>query len=178
MINIVVRKISRFSVVVLALLALAACQTTGLEKGKLQTSFASNGWIVKKERAATAYICHPSKCKSPQVVVVKPLKVRGDVESAIRSGLLRKELVDAALNFVKVATHGSYRPSKVKRITTASYSGFEVVERLQGPKGTIYVATRSIIQKSRGSAVVSIAYSRKAAVRNLRRFFAKSQISR
>lgn len=178
MVNLVARRLSKLSLFFALLLTLAACQTTGLEKGNLQTNFAPNGWLVGKKGSMITYLCHPSKCKSPQAVIVRPIKVRGDVEKAIRTGHLRKELVDAALNVIKVATYGSYKPSKVRKITTATYSGFELVERIKGKKGFVYVATRSIIQKNRGSVVASIAYSRKAAVNNLRRFFAKSHIRR
>ena len=159
-------------------LALAACQTTGLKPGSLTTNYAPKGWVSKKSGNTTVYACHPSVCKSPQLLAVGPLKVRGDVETAIRSGLLSKELMNALDNVVNVASRGSVKLKTDRKIVTKTYSGFDVSARFKTASGTLYLAGRIIVQHDRGSMIVSFAKSRATAKSNLNRFLKRTTIRR
>ncbi|PLW75590.1 hypothetical protein [Cohaesibacter celericrescens] len=174
--NIFPLKMVRAVSVFVLLFAVSACQTTGIDATNLKTQFASDGWSMHKKGKVQVYECR--SCKTPQFVLIDPIKVRGDVEEAIRANVLSKELMNAVANVIKVASKGAYQASPVKKIATPTYSGFEIVGRFKTGKGMFYVASRSIIQQNRGSNVVSIASNRGVAVRNLKRFFATSKITR
>lgn len=160
------------------LLVLAACQTTGLKPGNVQSGYAPAGWKVQSKGAKTFYLCPRTLCKKPQLVVTGPLKVRGNAETAIRQNVLSKDIVDAVYNVLNVASKGKVVVSPVRRIVTPTYSGFESHIRLKTKVGTIHIASRDILQKDRGMTVVSAATSKSIASRNLRRYLQKTKIVR
>ncbi|MBO9459406.1 hypothetical protein [Labrenzia sp. R5_0] len=169
-----------FKSVSIALLCgfLAACQTTGLKPGSISSSFAPKGWASKQNGNKAVYVCLPSTCKSPEVVVVGPIEVKGDTESAIRQNLISAELMNAVGNIANVASKGQVRLKTNRRVVTKSYSGFDMTARYRTDKGNVYVAARIIIQNDRGSTVASFATSSSRAKTNLDRFLKQTTIKR
>lgn len=157
---------------------LTACQTSGLKPGSLTTSFAPKGWTVTQDGAHTVYVCQPSVCKSPEVVIVGPAKVRGDVETAVRDDHISAELMNALDNVINVASKGKVHLSTDRRIVTKTYSGFDMSARFKAKDGYVYGALRIFFQNDRGSAVASFATSRSRAKANLSRFLKQTTISR
>ncbi|MCK7615675.1 hypothetical protein [Roseibium sediminicola] len=157
---------------------LAACQTSGLKPGSLNTSFAPKGWVSQKSGNKAVYVCLPSVCKTPQIVVVGPAKVRGDVEAAIREDILSAELMNAVDNLVNVAAKGQVRFKTDRRVVTKTYTGFDLSARFKTKSGYDYGAARLIFQDNRGSVVASFAKSRSTAKTNLRRFFQQTTVRR
>jgi len=157
---------------------LAACQTSGLKPGSLTTDFSPKGWVSKKSGNKTVYVCLPSVCKTPQVVVVGPVKVRGDVETAIREDIFSAELMNAVNNVINVAAKGSVRFRTDRRVVTKTYSGFDMSARFKSRSGHDHGAARIIIQNDRGSVVASFARSRSRAKANLRRFLNQTTVRR
>uniref|UniRef100_UPI003BA9A11A hypothetical protein n=1 Tax=Stappia sp. TaxID=1870903 RepID=UPI003BA9A11A len=169
----------RIVFVLLAGLFLAACQTAGLKPGALTTTFPPKGWSSQKVGSVTTYECPKATCGQRQTVLVKPGKVHGDVESAIRRGKLNTELLASFLKFVHVATDKKVSFSATRRITTPTYSGFQFVVTTRNRRGKrFYMATRIVTQNNRGVQVQSFAHSRALAVRNLERYFANTRIRR
>lgn len=160
------------------MLFLAACQTTGLKPGNLQSNFAPAGWVSKKSGKTITYLCLPYVCKTYQAVSVQPMKVKGNAEEAIRNDVLSKELVDSLLRTLKIASKGKISASPVRKISTKAYSGFEAVAKVKTASGYIYFAERQIIQGNRGTKVISVSHNRSTALRNLRRYMARTKISR
>jgi len=171
---------SIFKIAAITLLCglLAACQTTGLKPGSLTTNFAPKGWVSKKSGNKDVYICLPSVCKTPQVVVVGPAKVRGDVEAAVREDILSADLMNAVGNVINVAAKGSVRFKTDRRVVTKTYTGFDMSARFRSATGYDYAAARVIFQNNRGSVVASFAKSRGTAKVNLRRFLQQTTVRR
>ncbi|SHM13062.1 hypothetical protein [Roseibium suaedae] len=160
-------------------LTLAACQTAGLKPEAINTSgFPPAGWVTERSGKTVTYSCPQPRCKSPQLVGITPIKIRGDVEAAIRSGQLSRELLQALDNLVTVATKQQIKLSTPRTIKNANYSGFEHHMTFQTSKGPLYVIARSIVQKDRGSIAVSAALNKSTAERNLRKFLAQTEIRR
>jgi hypothetical protein len=157
---------------------LAACQTSGLKPGSLTTDFAPKGWLSETRGNKSVYVCPPSICKSPQVVVVGPVKVRGNVEQAIREDIISRELMNAIDNLVNVASKGQARFSTDRRVVTKTYTGFDMSAFWRSRDGNIYGNARVIVQNDRGSIVASFAKSRSAARANLQRFLRRTTIRR
>jgi hypothetical protein len=157
---------------------LAACQTSGLKPGSISSSFAPKGWASKQSGNKTVYVCLPPKCKSPEVVVVGPIKVKGDVETAIRQNLLSAELMNAVGNIANVASKGEVRFKTKRRVVTKTYTGFDMTARYRTDKGNLYVSGRVIFQNDRGSAIASFAKSSSRANANLSRFLKQTTIRR
>lgn len=157
---------------------LSACQTSGLKPGSIQSSYTPNGWAKTSQGGKTIYYCKPTVCKTPQGVVVGPVKVRGDVETAIRENIISTELLRALDNVVNVATKGSMRFNTERKIVTKSYSGFDMSARFKTRYGTYYGAARVFVQNNRGSMAASFAKSRSAAKANLRRYLSQTRIQR
>lgn len=172
------KPIFRAAAVILFCGLLAACQTSGLKPGSLDTSFAPKGWVSKKSGNKAVYVCQPSVCKSPQIVVVGPAKVRGDVETAIREDILSAELMNAVGNLINVAAKGQVRFKTDRRVVTKTYSGFDLSARYKTSKGNVYAAARVIVQDNRGSVVASFAKSSSTARANLRRFLKQTTVRR
>jgi len=158
---------------------LAACQTTGLKPGALDTDFPPAGWITRTSGGTTAYLCPRERCKTPQLVSVSPMKIRGNVEDAIRNNVFNAQLMAAFDNLVEVASKRAVTFGKRRRISTRTYSGFETMMTVRNDKGKkLYIAIRHIIQKDRGVTVGSASFSRSLARRNLRRYLAQTTIRR
>ncbi|WP_269581292.1 hypothetical protein [Roseibium sp. Sym1] len=157
---------------------LAACQTSGLKPGSISTGFSPKGWVSEKSGNKTIYVCLPSVCKSPQVVLVGPVKVRGDVETAIRDDVFSAELMNAVGNVINVAAKGQVRFKTERRVVTKTYSGFDMSARFKTRSGYDHAAARIIVQNNRGSAVASFAKNRATAKANLRRFLKQTTVRR
>jgi hypothetical protein len=160
------------------LFVLAACQTTGLKPGNLQSGFSPAGWETLKKGQETYYFCLPANCRTLQIVEVGPIKVKGNMESAIRQNILSKQIVDSVLGVVKATSRGKIQPYPVRKISTPTYSGFEFGGKIQSQKRSLYLVGRWIIQENRGIAVTSVSTSRKVAAQNLRRYISQTRISR
>jgi len=172
------KSIIRAAAIVLFCGLLAACQTNGLKPGSLDTNFAPKGWVSKKSGNKAVYVCLPSVCKTPQIVVVGPAKVRGDVEAAIREDVLSAELMNAVDNLINVAAKGQVRFNTDRRVVTKTYTGFDLSARFKTRNGYDYGAARLIFQDNRGSVVASFAKSRATARANLRRFLKQTTVRR
>lgn len=160
-------------------LVLAACQTTGLKPGALKTGFPPDGWATAYDGNKTIYYCARPACREPQLVGLVPRRQKGDVEEAIRRNVLSSAVVDSLFNVLKVASRERITASKSRRITTPTYSGFELMLTVTDRKGeTVHVAIRDIIQRNRGVAVMSMAKSSGLARRNLALFLAQTTIQR
>ncbi|MEE4011628.1 hypothetical protein V1T76_06195 [Roseibium sp. FZY0029] len=107
-----------------------------------------------------------------------PIKVEGDVETAIRQNLLSAELMNAVGNIANVASKGQVRFKTNRRVVTKTYSGFDMTARYRTDKGNVYVSARIIVQNDRGSAVASFATSSSRANANLSRFLKQTTIRR
>ena len=165
--------------VTIAALFLAACQTTGLKPGAIDTSFPPSGWVTERKGNKTFYLCPKTKCKTRQGVAIVPLKIRGDAETAIRRNVLTAELFDAAYNFLEVASKRAVSSSPHRKIQTRTYTGFEHVMTFKDRNGRrLYVAIRDIVQKDRGVFVASFSFNRGVAQRNLRRYLAQTTVRR
>lgn len=173
------RSWQKIALVLFAGLMLAACQTTGLKPGALNTDFPPAGWMTKRNGNATAYFCRRPACREPQIVVISPTRQRGNVEEAIRRNVINSALVDSLFNVVKVASRKQITASSARKIITPTYSGFEYLVTVSNRKGEkIHLASRDVIQQDRGVTVVSAARSPGIAKRNLARFFARTTIQR
>ncbi|WP_428650196.1 hypothetical protein [Roseibium sp.] len=170
--------IAKAASVILICGLLAACQSTGLKPGSLTSSFAPKGWVARQNGTKAIYFCSPSVCKSPEAVIVGPMKINGDVETAIRQGLLSKELMNALENVINVASKGEVRFTTERRIVTKTYSGFDLATRFKTDKGYVYGSMRLLIQNDRGSMVASFAKSRAKAKANLKRFLNRTTVRR
>ncbi|MTH95742.1 hypothetical protein [Roseibium sp. RKSG952] len=160
-------------------LFLAACQTTGLKPGSIETAFAPKGWISTQKGSDTIYTCLPNTCKSRQLIVVSPLKVKGSAEQAIRENILSAGLMSEVGKSVARATDGGVKTLSTKRITNDTYSGFEMLFQFSAPgRKPVYAAARFIVQNDRGTGVASIGPSAKVAKANLRRYLASTTIRR
>jgi hypothetical protein len=169
----------KICIVTVAALFLAACQTTGLKPGAIETSFPPSGWVTERKGNKTFYLCPKTKCKSPQGVAVVPIKVRGDVESAIRRDALSAELVDSFYNVLEVASKRAISSSPHRKIKTRTYTGFEHTMTFKDRRGRrVYLAIRDIIQKDRGVFVAGFSRNKGVAQRNLRRYLAQTNIRR
>ncbi|MES0810824.1 hypothetical protein ABLO27_15175 [Roseibium sp. SCPC15] len=156
---------------------LAACQTTGLKPGSVETRFPVDGWIKAQKGNSTIYAC--VKCKTPQIILTGPSKVTGDVESAIRADVLSTGLLSEIDKTVTKLSSGAIRSLSRRKITTKNYSGFEFVYRIQEPgKKPIYLAGRSIVQNDKGMQISSYAASANVAKANLRKYLANTTIRR
>ena len=157
----------------------AACQTSGLKTGALVTSFPPAGWTTKTTGTTTAYVCPPQRCRSPQVVSVKPIRIRGDLESAIRRNVITSELLDSVTKVVEVASKRAIDFTPPRRITTRNYTGFDYLITLRARNGKrLYIAVRDVVQRDRGVTIASAALNRGVARQNLRRYLAQTQIRR
>ncbi len=173
------RNFTKTGLMVLLCGLLAACQTSGLKPGSIDSSFAPSGWQSESRGGKTIYFCMPSVCGSPQGVVIGPMKVRGDAEAAIREDILSTELLKAMDKVVNIAAKGDFRMSTDRRIVKKNFSGFDMSARLKDRNGrNVYAAARLIIQNDRGSMVASFATSRARARSNLRRFLNQTTIRR
>ncbi len=157
---------------------LAACQSTGLKPGSFSSSFAPRGWVSQQNGNKAIYYCPPSVCKSLEAVIIGPMKVTGDVETAIRQGVISKELMNALDNVINVASKGDVRFTTERRVVTKTYSGFDLSTRFKTDKGYVYGALRIIVQNNRGSAVASFALTRAKAKANLDRFLKQTTVRR
>lgn len=173
------RNFIRAAVAVLICGFLAACQTTGLKPGSIESNFAPRGWQSESRGGKTIYYCMPSVCGSPQGLVVGPMKVSGDVEAAIREDILSTELLNAMDKVVNIAAKGDFRVSTDRRIVRKNFSGFDMSARMKDRNGRyVYAAARLIIQNDRGSMIASFATSRARARSNLHRFLNQTTIRR
>jgi len=168
----------KFLALILLCGLLAACQTSGLKPGSIQTSFAPSGWAKKPDGNKTIYYCKPSVCKSLLGVVVGPVRIRGDVETAIRENIISTELLRALDNVVNIASKGSARLTTERRVIKKTYSGFDLSARFKTSRGYYYAAARVFVQSNRGSMVASFAKSRGTAKANLRRYLSQTKIRR
>ncbi|SDU23017.1 hypothetical protein [Stappia sp. ES.058] len=169
----------KICIVTVAALFLAACQTTGLKPGAIETGFPPSDWVTERKGNKIFYLCPKTKCKSPQGVAAVPLKIRGDAEAAIRQNVLSAELFDAAFNFLEVASKRAVSSSPHRKIETRTYTGFEHMMTFKDRRGRrIYVAIRDIIQKDRGVFIAGFSRNKGVARRNLRRYLTQTTIRR
>lgn len=157
---------------------LAACQTSGLKHGAIQSSFAPQGWTKTHERGFTFYQCARNVCGSKQAVAVGPVRVTGNIEEAIRSGELDAKLMNAIANVYNVASDGREKYKITRRIVKKDYSGFDVSARFRTSKGTVYAYARAFTQANRGSMVASFAYSSGKARSNFNAYLARTKVRR
>lgn len=156
---------------------LAACQTTGLKPGSIDTRFPIAGWAKAQKGGTTVYVC--TVCSSPQLIATSPAKVSGNVETAIREGILTTGLLREVDKSVSKLSKGAIQSKSRRKITSKTYSGFEFVYRFKEPgKKPIYMAGRSIVQNDRGMQISSYATSASIAKQNLRRYLANTTIRR
>lgn len=173
-----INSLAKIASITFLCLTLAACQSTGLKPGSIATSFAPAGWASQTKGNTTVYVCLPSTCKQPEMVVIGPMKVSGNVEEAIRENVLSAELMNAIDNVVNVAAKGKIKFSTDRRIVTKTYSGFDLSSRIRTRDGYDYGAARVIIQNNRGTMVASFAKSQSRAKSNLKRFLQQTTIHR
>ncbi|WP_040617109.1 hypothetical protein [Roseibium sp. TrichSKD4] len=168
---------TKFLILTSLCLFLAACQTTGLKPGSIQTNFPPQGWQTVTKGSDTLYLCRT--CKTKQAVVITPAEVSGNVEGAIRANIISAGLISEIGKSASRASGGALKQISSRRITNANYSGIEWVFRVQarGEK-PLYVAARAIVQNDRGITVASFAYSSSIAKSNLRRYLANTTIRR
>ncbi|MEJ8475480.1 hypothetical protein [Roseibium algae] len=169
----------KFVAVAVACLFVAACQTSGLKPGSLETSYAPAGWVQKDKGKKSYYVCPPNQCKSLQLIAVEPSDVKGNAEQAIRANILSSGLLKEIGNSVNRASQGKLKLLSQKRIVKKNYSGFEVNFVIKGRNGkTLFFASRLIVQGDRGSEVISVATSQRTAQANLNNFMRKTSIQR
>ncbi|MCA1299985.1 hypothetical protein [Stappia indica] len=169
----------RVTLIILAGLSLAACQTTGLKPGAITSSFAQPGWIATKIDGKTTYVCSPSRCRSPQVIVLVNKRFRGDLETAIRRDFVSAELFRAMSGVISVASKKAINITSIRKVGTRDYVGFDYLVTLRNRRGErLYLAAREIVQQDRGVMIISMATSSKLARANLRSYLAQTRIRR
>ncbi|WP_417671737.1 hypothetical protein [Roseibium sp.] len=161
-----------------ACLLLAACQTAGLKPGSIQSTYAPTGWERVNSGRYSGYACKRPTCKSDQAVVTIALGGEANLEAAIKSGELSKELANAIFNVDGVASKGTRHLKFTRKIITKDYSGFDVSGYLKTPKGKLSIEGRVFVQKNRSTGVASYAFSRKLARSNLRQYLARTSVRR
>ena len=157
---------------------LAACQTTGLKPGSIQTNYAPSGWTKKSSNGFTGYVCEVPKCKSDRLIAQGPLKVTGDAEQAIKDGVLSRELFNAVANVYNIAAKDQAKLNITRRVVKKNYAGFDFSGYLRDRKGRIWMTGRFIIQDNRGSVLVSAARSRSVANTYFKRYLNRTTIRR
>lgn len=169
----------RFSAVVLAGALLTACQTGGLKPGSVKSNYSPAGWVEISRGGNTLHACPIEKCKTPQAVLVGPIDIGGDVETAIRKDILSAGLLKEVDRSISRATDGQLVVTSRRKVVTKTYSGFEATIKITADNGkAVYVATRSIVQNDRGMQISSISTSEATARANLNSYLARTTIKR
>lgn len=157
---------------------LAACQTSGLKPGSIQTNYAPSGWTKKSSNGFTGYVCEAPKCKSDRLIAHGPIKVTGDAERAIKEGVLSRELFNAVANVYNVAAKGQQKLTITRRVVKKDYAGFDFSGYFADRKGRVWMTGRFIIQNNRGSVLVSASRSRSVANTYFERYLNNTTIRR
>ncbi|MFD1696690.1 hypothetical protein [Roseibium aestuarii] len=112
-------------------------------------------------------------------MLIRPAKIRGPAEGAIRADIISNGLIAELGASVSKASRGVFKLLSSRRIVEKSYSGFEgvFVVRLPGEK-PFYVAERLVVQDDRGTSIISVSYNRQLAEKNLKRFMNQTSIRR
>ncbi|ASP33422.1 hypothetical protein [Labrenzia sp. VG12] len=157
---------------------LAACQTTGLKPGSIQTNYAPAGWTKKTSNGFTGYVCHAPRCKSDRLIAHGPVKVSGDMEKAIKDGVLSRELFNAIANVYNIASKDQEKITITRRVVKKDYAGFDFTAYFKDREGRIWMTGRFIIQDNRGSVLVAASRSRSVANTYFKRYLSNTTIKR
>ncbi|MBG6165162.1 hypothetical protein IWQ54_004851 [Labrenzia sp. EL_195] len=172
------RNFTKTGLMILLCGLLAACQTSGLKPGSIQTNYAPSGWTKKTKNGVTGYICQPPVCKSDRAIGYGPIRVSGNFEKEIKENDISAELFNAVANVYNVAAKGKTRMSITRRVVTKTYAGFDFSGYIHDRKGRVWLKGRFVVQENRGSVIFSGARSRSVANTYFNRYIRNTTIRR
>ena len=157
---------------------LAACQTTGLKPGSIQSNYAPSGWTKKSAHGITGYVCHAPRCKSDRAIGYGPIRVNSNFEEDIKNNEFSVKLFNAVSNVYTVASKGQEKLKMTRRVIRKDYAGLDFNGHFTGSQGRVYIKGRVIVQGDRASVLFAIARSQGLANTYFNRYMGATTIKR
>jgi hypothetical protein len=173
-----IQSTAKFTIFALLCGFLAACQTSGLKPGSIQSSYAPSGWTKKSSNGITGYVCAVPRCKSDRAIGYGPIRVSGNFEQGIKNGEASKELFNAVFNVYNVASKGQEKLTITRKVVNKNYAGFDFKGYFPTKRGRIWIKGRLIVQDNRGSVLFSMARSQGLANTYFRKYMGSTTIKR